>query len=291
MPIRPLDEFVTARAHTIGDVTSSSLSSSDNRISEPEGSEGRGRIGWQIALVLALGLGQSAIYAVVQLIDASTQPTPLADQTTTLNPQLSDRQYFDLTYQLLDIAFSLVPVLLAAYFLWRARRPHLDRMGLVRLRPLPDIGGGLLLALIIGAGGIGVYLGARALGLAVGVDAAGLASYWWTIPVLLLSAARSALQEELVVLGFLYDRLRRLGWNRWAIIVGAAVLRGSYHLYQGYGGFVGNFVMGLIFGWLYTRSRRVLPFVIAHFVIDAAVFVAYPWAAAAYPQLFGVGAH
>jgi membrane protease YdiL (CAAX protease family) len=267
------------------------LSSSDNRLAGPDDGPGRGRIRWQIVLVLALGLGQSAVYAIVALIDASTRSTPLADQTTTLNPQLSDRQYLDLAYQLLDIAFSLVPVLLAGYFLWRSRRPHLGRMGLVRLRPLPDIGGGLLLALVIGAGGIGVYLGARALGLAVGVDAAGLASYWWTVPVLLLSALRAALQEELVVLGFLFDRLRELGWHRWAIIVGAAVLRGSYHLYQGYGGFVGNLVMGLIFGWLYSRTRRVLPFVVAHFVIDAVVFVAYPWAAATFPQLFGVGGH
>jgi membrane protease YdiL (CAAX protease family) len=285
------DEFAATPAHTIGDVTAAPLSNPDNRNPAPEDRSGRGRVRWQIALVLALGLGQSAVYAIVALVDASTRSTPLSQQTTTLNPQLSDRQYIDLAYQLLDIAFSLAPVLLAAYFLWRSSRPHLGRVGLVALRPVGDIGGGLLLALVIGAGGIGVYLGARALGLAVGVDAAGLASYWWTVPVLLLSALRAALQEELVVLGFLVDRLGELGWHRWAIIVGAAVLRGGYHLYQGYGGFVGNLVMGLIFGWLYTRTRRVLPFVIAHFVIDAVVFVAYPWAAATFPQLFGVGAH
>ena len=46
--------------------------------------------------------------------------------------------------------------------------------------------------------------------------------------------------------------------------------------------------MGLIFGWLYTRWGRVLPFVIAHVVIDAAIFVGYPWAAATFPALFGL---
>ena len=250
---------------------------------------GRGRVGWQIALVLGLGLGQSAVYAIVSLIDAATRPAGLAAQTTTLNPPLSDRQYFDLTYQLLDILFSLAPVVLAAYFVWSATRPHLGRLGLVRPRPAADILWGLGLALVIGAGGIGVYLGARALGFSVGIDAAGLAPYWWTVPVLLLSALRSGLQEELVVLGFLYDRLAALGWRRWTIIVTAAVVRGSYHLYQGWGGFVGNLVMGLIFGWLYTRIRRVLPFVIAHVVIDAVVFVGYAWAAATFPSLFGVG--
>ena len=90
------------------------------------------------------------------------------------------------------------------------------------------------------------------------------------------------------MIGYLFARLRQLGWGQWQIILAAAVLRGSYHLYQGYGSFVGNVAMGLLFGWLYTRYRRVLPLVIAHFVIDAAVFVGYPWAASAFPALFGM---
>jgi len=247
----------------------------------------KARAWWQIALVLGLGLGQSAVYAIVSLIDYATRPGGLSRQTATLNPTQSARQYIDLTYQLLDIAFSLAPVVLAGYFVWTAARPHLGRLGLVRPRPA-DALWGVGLALVIGAGGIGVYVAARQLGFAVGVDASGLAPYWWTVPVLLLSALRSGLQEELVVLGFLYDRLGALGWSRWAVIVTAALVRGSYHLYQGWGGFAGNLVMGLIFGWLYVRIRRVLPFVIAHFVIDAVVFVGYAWAAAAFPSLFGV---
>jgi len=247
----------------------------------------RGRTWWQVVLVLALGLGQSAVYAIVALIDIATRPKGIAGQTTALNTQFSDRPYIDLTYQLLAIVFSVAPVVLAAYFVWSSSRPHLGRLGLVRPRPVRDLAWGLGLAVVIGAGGIGVYLGARALHLSVEIDADGLKDYWWTVPVLLLSALRSGIQEELVVLGFLFDRFRALGWNRWVIIVVAAVIRGSYHLYQGWGGFAGNFVMGLIFGWLYTRIRRVLPFVIAHFIIDAVVFVGYTWAVAAFPQLFG----
>ena len=34
----------------------------------------------------------------------------------------------------------------------------------------------------------------------------------------------------------------------------SAVLRGSYHLYQGFGGFVGNIVMGLVFGRVWQRT-------------------------------------
>jgi len=53
------------------------------------------------------------------------------------------------------------------------------------------------------------------------------------------------------------------------------LLRGTYHLYQGFGGFVGNLVMGLIFGWLFLRWKRTAPMVIAHFLIDAVAFVGY----------------
>lgn len=248
----------------------------------------RARIRWEIAIVLALGLGQSAVYAVVAIVNRLTREERLSEQTATLNPRLSEREIFDLVYQLLDIAFSLAPVLLVCWLLWSSERPHLGRLGLGRPRPGFDLGWGAVLALIIGAGGIAVYLGARAAGLAVAVNPAGLGSYWWTVPVLLLSAARAGIQEEVVVIGYLFARLRDLGWTTWQIIAGSALLRATYHLYQGFGGFVGNLLMGLIFGWLYARWGRVLPFVIAHALIDAAVFVGYPWAAATFPGLFGL---
>ena len=69
---------------------------------------------WEIAIVLGLSLGRSAVYAVVQLIDKATQ-APLGDQTTVLNPTVDDRWAFDLTYQLLGIGFALVPVLLVLH--------------------------------------------------------------------------------------------------------------------------------------------------------------------------------
>ncbi|WP_349814835.1 CPBP family intramembrane glutamic endopeptidase [Curtobacterium sp. MCJR17_043] len=92
------------------------------------------------------------------------------------------------------------------------------------------------------------------------MDPAALDSYWWTIPVLLLSAVRSGLQEEVIVVGYLYARLRDdLGWGRWQVTLSTAVLRGSYHLYQGFGAFIGNAVMGVVFGWIYTKWGRLLP--------------------------------
>ena len=155
-------------------------------------------------------------------------------------------------------------------------------------RPGRDALLGLGLALAIGIPGIVVYLGGKTLGIGVTVSASPLDSYWWTIPILVLSALRAGLQEEIIVIGYLFARLRDLGWKTWPIILSAALLRGSYHLYQGFGAFVGNFAMGALFGWLYSRYGRVLPLVIAHFMIDTAIFLGYPWAVSAFPGLFGV---
>lgn len=238
--------------------------------------------------MLALGLGQSAVYSVVQLAYRLSDSTPLADQTTTLNPSRSDREVFDLIYQVLAIGFAIVPVILVCFLLWQSQSPHLLPLGLNGGKYGQDAGWGVLLVLVIGIPGIGLYLLGRALGWFVAVDPGGLDAHWWTVPILLLSAARAALQEEFVVLGYLFVRLRQLGWGTWPIIVATSLLRASYHLYQGPGAFVGNFTMGMLFGWLFARSGRLTPFLVAHFLIDAAAFVGYPWAAAMWPTLFGL---
>lgn len=238
--------------------------------------------------MLGLGLGESAVFSIVQLAYRLTDSTPLADQTATLNPARSDREIFDLIYQVLGIAFSIVPVLLVCFLLWQPVRPHLGRLGLDGARPARDTASGVVLVLAIGIPGLGLYIVGRALGLFVAVNPAGLDAHWWTVPVLLLAAARAALQEEVVVLGYLFARLRELGWRTWPVIVATAAFRASYHLYQGPGAFLGNFAMGMLFGWLFARTGRLAPFLVAHFLIDATAFVGYPWAAATFPSLFGL---
>ena len=246
----------------------------------------RRRIGAEILIVLGLSLGTAALYAIVSIVNRLTQPVAISQQTATLNSALSDRPTFDLIYQLLALFADVVPVALVCFLLWQNGRPRLGRLGMDLIHPGRDSLQALALATVIGAGGIAVYLGGRALGITVNVIPAPLDSFWWTVPVLILSAVRAGLQEEVVVIGYLFTRLRELGWGKWQIIVGTALLRGTYHLYQGAGAFVGNFLMGMLFGWLYQRSGRLLPFIIAHALIDAAIFVGYPWAAATFPAMF-----
>ena len=247
----------------------------------------RGRMRAEVAIVLGLSLGASAVYSIVSIVNRLTRTEALADQQATLNNSLSERPAFDLVYQVLGVVFDLMPVALVVFLLWRSAAPRLGRLGIDATRPWRDGLGGVALAAAIGIPGIGVYLGGRALGISVDVVPTNLDAYWWTVPVLLLSALRAALTEEVIVVGYLFARLGDLGWGRWKIIVGSALLRGSYHLYQGFGAFIGNVAMGIVFGWLYTRFGRLVPLIVAHFLLDAAIFIGYPWAAATFPMLFG----
>ncbi len=237
--------------------------------------------------MLGLSFGASAIYSIVAIVNRATREIPISQQTATLNPSLSNRVVFDLIYQFLGIFFDLMPVALVCFLLWRSAAPRLGRLGIDFTRPGRDALSGAGLVALIGIPGLGLYLAGRALGLTPLVVPTGLAEHWWTIPVLALSALRAGVTEEVIVLGYLFARLRDVGWGRWQMILAAAILRGGYHLYQGMPAFFGNFAMGIVFGWLYSRTGRLLPLVVAHFLLDAIVFIGYPLAVGAFPELFG----
>lgn len=235
------------------------------------------RITAEILIVLGVSLGQSAVYAVVAIVAALTRG-PLKDQSTSINNALSPRPYLDLTYQLLGIVFALVPVALALYLLSNRGRSATRAIGFDLTRPGPDLGWGVALAAAVGIPGLAFYVAGRALGITVQVQASNLSDYWWTVPVLVLLALKNGLIEEVVAVGYLHERLTDLGWGRWRFVVTSALLRGSYHLYQGYGPFLGNVAMGVLFGWFYTSRwgrRRVMPLVVAHTILDIVSFVGY----------------
>lgn len=248
----------------------------------------KGRTVIEIVCVLLVSLGASAIWSVLNIIDRATQEVAIGDQTVALNAAQSDRSWLDFLYQLTGHVLDFAPVLLVCWLLWRSSRPHLGRLGLTFERPGRDSLWGAGLVLAIGIPGLAIYALGRELGLTVGVQPSPLDAQWFTVPMLLLAAIKAGVTEEVIVVGYLFERLRSLGWGRWSIICAAAVLRGTYHLYQGYGAFVGNVLMGLLFGYLYTRFGRLLPLVIAHILIDAVVFLGYPFVATLFPAFFGL---
>ncbi|MFJ2027395.1 CPBP family intramembrane glutamic endopeptidase [Streptomyces sp. V2I9] len=229
----------------------------------------------ETVLVLALSLGASGVSALISFVGSLTKPGGLKDQAATLNGSYApDRPWLDLAWQMFGIATALVPVALVAHLLIR-EGTSLRAIGFDRTRPWSDLGRGTLVAAGIGSAGLAFYLVARATGFNLTVVPESLPEVWWKFPVLILSAIQNSVVEEVIVVGYLLRRLGQLGWTPMAALVACSLLRGSYHLYQGIGGFIGNVVMGVVFVLLYRRWGRVGPLVVAHALLDIGAFVGY----------------
>jgi membrane protease YdiL (CAAX protease family) len=176
--------------------------------------------------------------------------------------------------QLVSLASGAAPVLLVFYLLARGGEGP-SAIGVDFTQPVRDFLRGAGLAALIGGCGLGLYLIAYKSGIALNVVAEDLPDVWWRIPVLLLSAFQNGLLEEVLVTGYLLTRLRKLGVAPVYAVAISATLRGSYHLYQGLGGFAGNAAMGIIFAVLFLRWKRANPMIIAHTLIDAVAFIGY----------------
>lgn len=250
----------------------------------------RRRTWHELLLVLALSLIPSSLTAIVSFIDRMTRSEALGAQVTTLNVAVSSRWVFDLLYRSISIGADLVVVFLALWLL-RVSFPNgfevsgAARLRLTRERSLSDAGIGILLAACIGIPGLGLYLGARALGLAPHVVTNADALHPSTVVILLLAALRAALVEEVIVVGYLMTRLTDLSVRPWTILLTSALLRGSYHLYQGVPMALGNVAMGVVCAVWFRRTGRVGPLIAAHVLLDAVSFLGFPLAKALWPDL------
>lgn len=219
-----------------------------------------------------LSLGASAIWSTISLIRKLVQEGGLARATATLNKPLAETPWLDLLSQVVSISLALIPVLLALYFLSQ------DGVTLGLKPKWSDLKQVVLVAAGVGIPGIGLYFFALELGLTARVIPSALGDSWWTIPVLLFAALKAGLLEEVIAVGFFMSKLRL--WKPevsvWALIVLSALFRASYHSYQGFSAFIGNFVMGLVFAFWYSKTKRVAPLALAHFLMDAVVFIGYP---------------
>ncbi|MFD8553398.1 CPBP family intramembrane glutamic endopeptidase [Streptomyces fradiae] len=226
-------------------------------------------------IVLALSLGASAVSSLISFVGSLTRPGGLKDQAATLNGSFAPgRPWLDLAWQLFSLATALVPVVLVAHLLTR-EGAGLRAIGFDRRHPWSDLGRGTLVAAAIGSAGLAFYLLSRAVGMNLTVVPESLPGEWWKFPVLILSAIQNSVVEEVIVVGYLLRRRGQLGWSPTAALAASALLRGSYHLYQGIGGFIGNLVMGVVFVLLYRRWGRVGPLVVAHALLDIVAFVGY----------------
>ncbi len=226
----------------------------------------------EIAIVLAVSFALSAYTAVLHLIEGTL--LGLSSQTVALNPSRSPYGLIDLGLNLAGVFQLLAWGALAVYLLWRSGFSP-AQIGLGRIRWRPDVLGGVGLAALIGVPGLAVYQIARTLGVNASVEPAELYDTWWRIPVLLLLAFGNGWAEEVIVVGFLLTRLRQLKVNPWLALAISSLLRGAYHLYQGFGAGLGNVAMGMVFGYAWQRTGRLWPLIIAHTLINAVAFVGY----------------
>ncbi|MGH3675053.1 MAG: CPBP family intramembrane glutamic endopeptidase [Mycobacterium sp.] len=226
----------------------------------------------EIVIVLAVTFGLSAYTALLALIEAIL--LNLAAQTVALNPRLSPFDLINLGLHLARVAQLVAWGALGVYLLWRSGFA-MARIGLGRIRVRSDVLGGIGLAALVGLPGLGLYLAARALGMNVSVVPSALDDTWWRIPVLIAVAFANGWAEEVIVVAFLLTRLQQLRVNPVVALVGTSLLRGAYHLYQGWGAGLGNLAMGLVFGYVWRRTGRLWPLVIAHGLIDSVAFVGY----------------
>jgi membrane protease YdiL (CAAX protease family) len=229
----------------------------------PPATDVRRTLAEEVLVVLSLSLLASAVYAIIDLLSA-----PLAGIVVSTYANVG------LATQLASIVFGIAPVGLVVH-LARRSGEGLGQFGLAGDAPAADLGTGLGLGVLVSVVGVGVYLVAVALKINRFVVPVPPLHHWWTVPVLVLGAAQSGLLEEVIVTGYLIRRLEQLGWAAVAAVAASAVLRGAYHLYQGWGGFAGNLVLGVFFGWLFLRWRRAWPLVVAHVFVDVVAGVGY----------------
>lgn len=226
----------------------------------------------EIAVVLAVTFGLSAYTALLSL--AESVLLGLSGQVVALNPKRSAFDLIDLGFNLARVFELLAWGALGLYLLWRGGT-KLIAVGLGRPRLRADLLGGLGLAALIGLPGLALYQVARVLGINASVQPAELYDTWWRIPVLLAISFANAWAEEIIVVGFLMTRLRQLRVNPLAALLLSSLLRGAYHLYQGFGAGLGNLAMGVVFGYAWQRTGRLWPLIVAHTLIDAVAFVGY----------------
>jgi uncharacterized protein len=243
----------------------------------PQAPQGREHLGLELLAVLGVSLGMSGIYALLSFIRAewTVQGGIGASTTTVVSGTQSTYPLLDLLDDLADLLHGIMPPFLALVLLARIPGGRGFGVGFDLRRFRIESAQGVGFLALIGIPGLALVYFAHQVGVNASLDVVSFPDVWYRTPYLLFSAFQNGLSEEIVVVAFMLTRLRQIGWTRERALIASALLRGSYHLYQGIGGFVGNMVMGLIFGWWFQRTNRVLPLVIAHFLLDAFSFVGY----------------
>lgn len=87
------------------------------------------------------------------------------------------------------------------------------------------------------------------------------------LQLVILASVVNGVYEELFVAGYIITALAPVR-GPWTAINVSTGMRLLYHLYQGPIGVLAIVPLGILWGWVYVRTRQLWPLVVAHIAID-----------------------
>jgi membrane protease YdiL (CAAX protease family) len=203
--------------------------------------------GVEFLIVITWAFGLSIIASILSLGVASTEPV------------FSNEALIGGTVE------SLAVTLLLVWFL-RIRGWTLERVGFeVSVR-------GTLWGVALLAGIYGFIIAVEVIAQLLGFDMdAAVASYptadTLNMQVVVVASVVNGAYEEIFVAGYVITMLSAAR-GPWTAINVSTGLRVLYHLYQGPLGVLTIVPMGLMFGYIYVRTRKLWPVIVAHVLMD-----------------------
>jgi membrane protease YdiL (CAAX protease family) len=91
-----------------------------------------------------------------------------------------------------------------------------------------------------------------------------------SLPVLILLGLINPLWEEALETGYFVQSFRRYGM--WSAVLASALFRAFLHAYHGITALIIIFPIGLIFGFVYWKWRRLWPLYVAHVLFDLVAY-------------------
>ena len=167
------------------------------------------------------------------------------------------------TFSVGPVTWSVLHLVLIWIALRRLRASRIsvrDIIGFGRKRLLGDLGLGVAIA---AAGTAVVLLSLRAVEPIFGAGPAPFpvwAMVWWTV----VTSVTAGVGEEIYFRGFLFKRLDRL--SRPVLLFVTSFAFAVWHLSPLM--LLHTFLMGLVFGWIYLRTKRLFPVLLGHILVD-----------------------
>jgi hypothetical protein len=139
-----------------------------------------------------------------------------------------------------------------------------------RIRGWPFASFGFQISLKLTGLGVLLFVPAKLMfvlrGMIVSPNTPGLLAGQIALPIIIISSILTGIFEELMEVGYIIKVTEKHGM--WTAVVISALIRAVLHFYQGAAGMACVFVIGVTFGLVYWKLRKLWPLIVAHILID-----------------------